>query len=131
MKCPIKREQMKRFLMCFFLIHFCVYSAWGFVKEGGHCNESIVAFMCDPGLFCNENGICERSAGCSNGFTSIEAKNIIVASTCPFWTQPIGEAVSCEETDYSENCIRFAPPGMLFEDKSGTYGFVEACPLSE
>ena len=121
---------MKKILMCLFLIFFCVPLARGFVKEGGHCDDSIVAFLCDPGLFCNEDNICERSAGCSDGFTSVEAKNIIVASSCPFWTQSIGEAVSCEETDYSEICIRFAPPGMFFEDKSGTYGFSNACPLS-
>ena len=73
----------------------------------------------------------EPSTECPTGFNIVNNYDtILVNTTCPAgYTEMYIAITSCLEDGYSDSCFMYAPANTPYTDNTGTYEFVEACPL--
>ncbi len=73
------------------------------------------------------------STSCPDNYIAIEEEYMTISNgtVCSTGYVSAGVAVSCLISDPGGSCIMYAPANVTYTDKTGSYVYTEACPMTD
>ena len=94
----------------------------------------VSAFALDGGVIVGPpvQAIITPSTSCPDGYIAIAEEYMTIAdSACPTGYVSAGTADSCLVSTPSGSCIMYAPANTRYSDRTGSYVFTNACPMTD
>ena len=76
--------------------------------------------------------VSSPSTSCPDGYIAIEEEYMTIAdNACPNGYVSAGTADSCLVSSPAGACIMYAPANTTYSDRTGSYVFTQACPMTD